>query len=70
MEITVNGEKRIFAERSVTILDLLARLKVKSPDTVTVQLNDKFVPRDGFDLTRVRDGDRVDFLFFVGGGGK
>jgi thiamine biosynthesis protein ThiS len=68
MEITVNGEKRIFDESSVTIMDLLARLEVKFPNTVTVQLNDKFVPGDGFDLTKVRDGDRLDFLYFVGGG--
>jgi thiamine biosynthesis protein ThiS len=68
MEIFINGEKRLFNEQSVTIQELLARCDAASPDAVSVQLNDKFVPRDGFDLTRVRNGDRIDFLFFVGGG--
>jgi len=68
MEIIINNEKKIFSEPSLTILELLSCCHVESPEAVSLQLNDKFVPRIGFDLTRVRDGDRVDFLYFVGGG--
>jgi sulfur carrier protein len=68
MEISVNGEKKKMSEQSITIAKLLIDFKVESPDMVSVQLNDKFVPRNGFDLTKVKDGDNIDFLYFMGGG--
>jgi sulfur carrier protein len=68
MEILVNGEKKKLSEQLLSIAELLLRFDVESPDMVSVQLNDKFVPRNGFDLTKVRDGDHLDFLYFMGGG--
>ena len=68
MEISVNGEKKVLQDKSLTITELLSTLKVESPDMVTVQLNDKFVPRIGFEISTVSDGDRLDFLYFMGGG--
>jgi sulfur carrier protein len=68
MEISVNGEKKVIEKQSLTITETLVHFKVESPDMVSVQLNDKFIPRNGFDLTNVRDGDHIDFLYFMGGG--
>lgn len=38
------------------------------PQMVAVELNDILIDRDRLDSTVVQDGDRVEFLFFMGGG--
>jgi sulfur carrier protein len=68
LELKVNGEARTVSDGPLSITSLLKSFDVESPDMVSVQLNDKFVPRNGFDLTKVRDGDSIDFLYFMGGG--
>jgi sulfur carrier protein len=35
---------------------------------VSVQLNGEFVDRANFSIINVREGDEVDFLYFMGGG--
>ena len=35
---------------------------------VTVSLNDDFVDKDTFDTTTVKEGDSIEFLYFMGGG--
>lgn len=42
--------------------------KVFQPEMVTVQVNEEFVERDVWDQTQLKEGDRVDFLYFMGGG--
>jgi len=37
---------------------------------VSIQLNGEFVVRDDYDSTLVKEGDEVDFLYFMGGGSK
>jgi sulfur carrier protein len=68
MEITVNGDKKTLPDDELPITDILKKFDVENPELVTVQLNDTFVPKIGFDLTKVRNGDRLDFLYFMGGG--
>lgn len=66
-QIIVNDEKQ-----EVTLplsLDELIKLnKVFQPEMVTVQVNEEFVERDDWTKTQLKDGDRVDFLYFMGGG--
>ena len=40
------------------------------PDMVSVELNGEYLDRDVFDSTPVKDGDEVEFLYFMGGGGQ
>jgi sulfur carrier protein len=54
----------------LTITQMLAHQKVKMPDMVSVQLNGTIVERDAFPTTPVRENDSVDFLYFMGGGGR
>lgn len=67
MTIQINGEPvKIGGEMTVT--QLLADRKVKMPDMVSVEVNGEILSRDTFDSTSVRHGDKVEFLYFMGGG--
>ncbi len=68
MNIIVNGEQKTFAERSLTVLEILKLCKVEMPDTVSVQVNGRFVDRIKYGSTQLNNGDSVDFLYFMGGG--
>jgi len=70
MEITVNGESQQLSEIEPTIINLLEARKVESPEMVAVQLNGEFVEMKSYPLTHLRQGDDVEFLFFMGGGSR
>lgn len=67
MKIKVNGEQKDFSD-AIDISSLLKANKVEQPDMVSVQLNGEFVERENFEATKVKEGDEVDFLYFMGGG--
>ena len=67
MKIQVNGEP-VDVDGELTITGLLAERKVKMPDMVSVELNGEILSRVSFDGTSVKDGDKVEFLYFMGGG--
>ena len=50
--------------------ELLVVAKAEQPEYVTVQLNGEFVDHAGFASTTVKDGDTVEFLYFMGGGAR
>ncbi len=69
MNLTVNGKPAaIDGEKSLNITALLTALKVAQPDYVTVELNGDILERENFDATFVKNGDAVEFLYFMGGG--
>ena len=41
---------------------------VETPEYVTVTINDEFVKSGTFEETTLKDGDVVEFLYFMGGG--
>ncbi len=65
MQIKVNGK----AEEVVsgTVLDLL-KAKSIEPQMVAVEVNDTMLERSHLATTQLKDGDRVEFLFYMGGG--
>ncbi len=67
MKIKVNGTPQEI-ETGLSVTGLLVRNKVEQPDMVSVQLNGEFVQRDRFAGTVFKEGDEVDFLYFMGGG--
>lgn len=67
MKIKVNGEE-VVLEKELTVKGLLGFQNVEMQDYVTVQINDEFVNRDDFETMPVKDGDVVEFLYFMGGG--
>jgi sulfur carrier protein len=69
MKLTVNG-KPLEIEKSINIKELLSVAKAEQPEYVTVQLNGEFIDHKGFEDTFVKDGDTVEFLYFMGGGAR
>lgn len=67
MRLTINGEQQEIAE-GYTIGELLAARNVESPLMVSVELNGVILKRTDFDTLRVKEGDAIEFLYFMGGG--
>ena len=67
MIIKVAGNKKEFND-GITVAQLIALEKVETPQYVTVSLNDEFVENGTFESTVLKDGDNVEFLYFMGGG--
>ncbi len=65
MVILVNGKSEEI--QASVLLDLL-RVKQIEPQMVAVEVNDTLVDRDRLESTVLQDGDRVEFLFYMGGG--
>jgi sulfur carrier protein len=69
MNLTVNGKPASITEESpLSVNQLLEALKVAQKDYVTVELNGEILDRDDFETAAVKDGDTVEFLYFMGGG--
>ncbi|XJZ28045.1 sulfur carrier protein ThiS [Bacillota bacterium Lsc_1132] len=67
MIIKIGGENKEVKD-SVTVSELLVLEKVEQPDMVSVQLNEEFVDREQYETTVLKQGDEIDFLYFMGGG--
>lgn len=67
MTITVAGVKKEY-EDGLTVAKLIELEDVETPQYVTVTINDEFVSSGDIETTVVKDGDSVEFLYFMGGG--
>ena len=67
--IYVNGEAQE-VNLPLSLSELITLNKVVQPDMVSVQLNEEFVDRNDWKNIQLKDGDNVDFLYFMGGGSK
>lgn len=67
MKLTVNGES-IDIRDGLNVIELLAEREVKMPEMVSVELNGEILDRSTFESTTLKDGDSVEFLYFMGGG--
>ncbi len=65
MQITINGKPEEL--QADTIMDVLKQKDI-DPHMVAVELNTQIVERDRLESTNVQDGDKVEFLFYMGGG--
>lgn len=65
MQVTINGKPEEVQAGSV--LEVLKHKEV-DPHMVAVELNTQIVERDQLETTPVKDGDKLEFLFFMGGG--
>ena len=65
MQITINGKPEEM--QADTVMDVLKQKEI-DPHMVAVELNTQIVERDRLDTTNVQDGDKVEFLFYMGGG--
>jgi len=67
MIITVAGDKKEYKD-GLTLPELLEAENVEMPEYVTVSINDEFVEAEAKATTILKDGDSVEFLYFMGGG--
>ena len=67
MKITVAGVKKEVAD-GLTVAALIQQENVETPQYVTVSVNEEFVESGAFEGTVLKDGDEVEFLYFMGGG--
>lgn len=67
MTITVAGNKKEVTD-NLTVAQLIIDENVETPEYVTVTINDEFVKSGTFEETTLKDGDVVEFLYFMGGG--
>lgn len=66
MKITLNGSIREI-DGNPAVKALLDALKLK-PETVAVELNLAIVPKNEYDTRRLKEGDKIEIISFVGGG--
>ena len=67
MKIVVNGQETNLTD-GLTVSQLLVEQKVKMPDMVSVELNVQILRRTEFENTILKEDDKVEFLYFMGGG--
>ena len=67
VKITVNGETQE-VQLPLSLTELIKQNDVQQPEMVSVQVNDDFVDRAEWDGLQIKEGDTVDFLYFMGGG--
>jgi sulfur carrier protein len=67
MKITVAGKGKECAD-GLTVARLIEEERVETPEYVTVSVNDAFIPSAAVGETVLREGDSVEFLYFMGGG--
>ena len=68
-KITVNGEVQE-VQLPLTLTELIKQNDVQQPEMVSVQVNDDFADRTEWDSIQIKEGDNVDFLYFMGGGSR
>lgn len=69
MKITVAGEKKEVAD-GLTVAALIEQENVETPQYVTVSVNEEFLESGTFESTVLKEGDEVEFLYFMGGGAR
>lgn len=65
MQVKINGKPE--EVQGGTVLDLL-KVKNIDPHMVAVELNNAMVERESLGKTPVKEGDALEFLFYMGGG--
>lgn len=68
MRIIINGKEEFMEKEELTISELLKLKNVKMPEMVSVELNGEFLERKEYETTIVKENDKIEFLYFMGGG--
>ena len=66
-KIYVNGDAQEVS-LPLNVSELIKQSDVQQPDMVSVQVNEEFAEREDWETIQLKEGDRVDFLYFMGGG--
>jgi sulfur carrier protein len=66
-KIYVNGDAQEVS-LPLSVSELINNSNVQQPEMVSVQVNEEFAEREEWDTIQLKEGDKVDFLYFMGGG--
>ena len=66
-KIYVNGDAQEVS-LPLNVTELIKQLLIENPEMVSVQVNEEFAEREDWESTQLKEGDKVDFLYFMGGG--
>ncbi len=66
MKLTINGKEYLF-EKSLSIAEILQRLKIEDK-VMAVAVNMNIVKKDDWEKFHPKEGDKIEFLGFTGGG--
>ena len=69
MNLHINGKLEVIQKDIITVSQLLEIKQVKMPDMVTIELNGDILDRADFESKQLNDGDKLELLYFMGGGG-
>ncbi len=67
MRLLINGKEANASDGS-NIITLLQEQDVRMPEMVSVELNGDILDSDAFENTTLHEDDKVEFLYFMGGG--
>lgn len=67
MQVQLNGQDVLLSGHCVTVADVLAEPPWNGR-RILVEINGEVVPREAYGHTALSEGDRVEFVHFVGGG--
>ena len=66
LKVILNGKPNEI-ESGMTVTDLLLKWRVR-PELVTVEINEHILQKFDYDSTQIKEGDKVEFIFYMGGG--
>ena len=66
-KIYVNGDAQE-VNLPLNVSELIKVNNVLQPEMVSVQVNEEFAEREDWEQIQLKEGDKVDFLYFMGGG--
>ena len=66
IKIQLNGKTQEI-QKGFSVSDILLKWKVR-PELVTVEINENILQKLDYDSTKVQEGDKVEFVFYMGGG--
>jgi thiamine biosynthesis protein ThiS len=67
MKLIVNGEEKEFNKDNLTIKELVKLLGIKAPN-FAVAVGMDVIPKSEYETYKLKDGDKVEVVTFVGGG--
>ena len=68
-KIYVNGDAQE-VNLPLNVSELIKQSDIQQPDMVSVQVNEEFAEREDWENIQLKEGDKVDFLYFMGGGAR
>ena len=68
-KIYVNGDAQEVS-LPLNVSELIKQNNVQQPEMVSVQVNEEFAHANDWDGIQLKEGDKVDFLYFMGGGAR